>query len=86
MPYIKKERRKALYNDSTKDYNDKISTAGELNFFITERLIEYVEHKGLSYQTINDVVGALDGAKFEFYRRVAVPYENKKKKENGDVY
>jgi hypothetical protein len=41
---------------------------------------------GLSYQTINDIVGALEGAKLEFYRRVAVPYEDKKIIENGDVF
>jgi len=31
-------------------------------------------------------MGALEGAKLEFYRRVVVPYEEKKMKENGDVY
>ncbi len=31
-------------------------------------------------------MGALEGSKLEFYRRIAAPYENKKMKENGDVY
>jgi hypothetical protein len=35
---------------------------------------------------VNDVVGALDGAKAEFQRRVVAPYEDKKIRENGDVY
>lgn len=59
---------------------------GELNFLITHSIVNYIEENGLSYQTINDVVGALEGAKMEFYRRVAVPYEDKKIEENGDVY
>lgn len=32
------------------------------------------------------LTGALAGAKLEFYRRVAVPYENAKMAEHGDVY
>lgn len=62
------------------------NTPGELNFALTKLVITYVEGKGLSYQAINDVLGALEGAKLEFYRRVAVPYENEKIRANGDVY
>lgn len=40
----------------------------------------------LNYQMINDVMGALESAKLEFYRRIAVPYEETKRKDNGDVY
>ena len=53
---------------------------------ITELLISYMETNGLNYATINDIVGACEGAKMEFYRRVAVPYEDIKIAENGDVY
>lgn len=65
------------------DFN---SPAGELNRAITKIIIKYLHDQKLRYQTINDVVGALDCAKQEFYRRIAVPYEDKKAKENGDVY
>jgi len=33
-----------------------------------------------------DVLGALEGAKQEFYRRKVVQYEENKIAENGDVY
>jgi hypothetical protein len=33
-----------------------------------------------------DAVGAIECCKLEFYRRVAVPYEERKIKTNGDVY
>jgi len=59
---------------------------GELNYAITTLIKNYQEYKGLRYQTINDIVGALEGAKCEYYRRVAIPYENEKIKSNGDVY
>ena len=77
MPYIEKYRR---------DNIGKPETAGELNFMITELLISYMETNGLNYATINDIVGACEGAKMEFYRRVAVPYKDIKIAENGDVY
>ena len=81
MPYIKQERRKEMSNDG-----GNAETAGELNYQITIVCKDYVEHKGLSYATINDIIGALEGAKQEFYRRVAAPYEDQKIKENGDIY
>jgi len=40
----------------------------------------------LRYQNINDLLGALEGAKLELYRRVAAPYEDEKVESNGDVY
>jgi hypothetical protein len=80
MPYIKQLQRDVLRTLGVPE------TSGELNFKLTTQAILYVTHHGLSYQSINDVLGALEGAKMEFYRRVAIPYENGKIKENGDVY
>jgi predicted DNA-binding protein with PD1-like motif len=79
MPYISEKDRKYTYLLGPKG-------PGELNFLFTEAITDYIEKQGLSYQTINDVVGALEGAKLEFYRRVAAPYEDVKIEENGDVY
>lgn len=80
MPYITPKNRESL------DNGEVVNNPGDLNYMITKTLIEYLSVNGLSYRTINDIVGALEGAKAEFYRRVAVPYENQKIKENGDVY
>ncbi len=80
MPYIKPESRDPLIQSR------EAQSPGELNFLFTKDVVAYVERKGLSYQTVNDVLGALDGARQEFYRRVAAPYEDQKIKENGDVY
>ena len=81
MPYIKQEARAEL--DTCKRSPE---TAGELNYAFTQLIIDYVRCAGLSYQAINDVVGALEGAKAEFQRRVVAPYEDSKAQENGDVY
>lgn len=82
MPYIKGEYLRSELKHGDVSPRD----CGELNYVITEKLIEYVDRHGLSYQTINDILGALDGASKEFYRRVAAPYEDEKIKLNGDVY
>lgn len=85
MPYILKSRKDALHSESKVDYNSDVENAGELNYMFTCLLIDYWQRKG-RYQGINDIIGALEGAKLEFYRRVAAPYEDTKIKENGDVY
>ncbi len=78
MPYISKERRRVI------DWCDAVN-AGELNFVFTKILIEYWKTH-TNYQGINDIVGSLEGAKLEFYRRIAIPYETTKIAENGDCY
>lgn len=62
------------------------TTPGDLNYLFTRIAHEYIRVKGLRYVYLNDVVGALDGAKVEFQRRVVAPYEDKKIALNGDVY
>lgn len=80
MPYIKQSAADEISKGR------KLETPGELNYVITVMCLDYLDSKGLSYQTINDIVGALEGAKMEFYRRAAAPYEDKKILEHGDVY
>ena len=80
LPYIKQQRRQDLILGA------HAQNAGELNYAFTVWITDYVKQHGLSYQTINDVVGALEGAKLEFYARVARPYEDTKIQQNGDVY
>lgn len=81
MPYITQDARNAI------DSGDHApETAGELNYAITTLISDYFHVQGGRYQQVNDIVGALEGAKIEFYRRVAAPYEDTKIIENGDVY
>ncbi len=81
MPYIKPSRRHEISIIGAAP-----ETPGELNYYLTTAINDYKITQKLSYQTINDILGALEGAKLEFYRRVVVPYENTKMAENGDVY
>lgn len=86
MPYIDKSRRKALFNENSLDRNDSMIHCGELNYKITTLIMDYIRDHGLKYQTINDIDGALTQVGREFSRIIVVPYEDKKRKENGDVW
>lgn len=85
MPYVKSEDRDRIYKDPF-IVPGNVHNAGELNYAVTVLCREYFKNNGGRYQQINDIVGALEGAKLELYRRVAAPYEDGKAAENGDVY
>lgn len=83
MPYIP---------ESARSHQDLISalpilSEGELNFVITKLIDSYIESSGgVRYRVINEVIGVLECAKLELYRRIAAPYEDAKCLSNGDVY
>lgn len=80
MPYIPENQRDQIVTGGAYE------GPGKLNYLFTVLIQEYIACNKLSYQSINDIIGALEGAKLEFYSRVVRPYEDEKIKENGDVY
>jgi len=85
MPYIKQEDRKKYIELIT--LAEKIETVGELNFVITALCNNFLAKKDdESYENFNSVMGVLECAKQEFYRRAVSPYEDIKKSTNGDVF
>lgn len=80
MPYIRSERREELMGEG-----EVPNTPGELNFFLTKLLLEYLPETP-GYTDYNNVIGVLECCKLEMYRRAVAPYEDKKIEENGDVY
>lgn len=82
MPYIPESVRPDLQPQLEREPN----SSGELNYMITGFCNLYLETKGTNYTVLNEIIGVLECAKLEFYRRVVTPYEEKKRKENGDVY
>lgn len=82
MPYVDQETRRRLDREGAAP-----GSPGELNYAITRLVDRYLAAKGgLRYAHLNEVVGALECAKLELYRRVAAPYEDEKIVEAGDVY
>ena len=86
MPYIKHEDRARLGLDWQAGDVPTALSAGQLNFLFSVLIKKYIFTKGQTYQTFNDIVGALEGCKLEVYRRLVGPYEDTKIKENGDVF
>lgn len=85
MPYVDQEARKQLNVGAVP------RKAGELNYVLTKACLRYLRNlegpgRKLGYQDFNDVIGALECAKMELYRRMISPYEDVKKTENGDVF
>lgn len=80
MPYITQTARDII------DDGGAVVTPGELNYAFTQVIKNYIGTRGKNYGVFNDIIGALEGAKQEFYRRVVAPYEDEKIKQNGDVY
>ncbi len=83
MPYIDKNAQEDI---AITLWRRRPKTVGELNFLITMQVLDYLAQAGTSYATINSLIGVLECAKLELYRRVVAPYEDEKIKENGDVY
>jgi len=79
MPYIPN-------SDKNKSNEGIYSDAGSLNYSIHQLIHKYLEQNKESYQTYNDIIGVLDCAKMELYRRLVSDYEDKKILQNGDVF
>lgn len=81
MPYISQHARDAL----DVQFPQQRLNAGQLNYLISALMVSQLGTE-VHYARINELIGALECAKLELYRRVAVPYEDAKIKENGDVF
>lgn len=78
MPYISKSEQRKVNEGS-------IKTAGQFNYALNQLIAQYFEQNKINYQTCNDIVGGMECAKMELYRRLIAPYEDKKILMNGDV-
>jgi len=94
MPYIDRFTRREL--DPKIDdlvttlfipHDNTIDTAnpGNLNYTITKLLNAWLGHTP-NYAKYNEVIGVLECAKLELYRRKISEYEDQKCLNNGDVY
>lgn len=80
MPYISKELRQLLLGGA------KPKAPGELNYVICNLVKDYMALYGTSYTTLNALIGVLECAKLEIYRRVVAKYEEEKIAANGDIF
>jgi len=95
MPYVD-DHTKARLPSYPYDENGRVAkptelphTAGQLTYLITRQIQAYLESasaRGVGYENLAVVMGALEGAKADFISRVLLPYEATKIEDNGDVW
>jgi len=85
MPYIKQRDREALSDGSLFPYDE-----GDLAYVLTEKTLRFLYggagKTALGFSDYATAMGIIECVKLELYRRMVAPYEDKKMKENGDVY
>lgn len=86
MPYIPANDRDFLNHRYGLEDKAPIMTVGELTYVLTKVVEGHRKRQGTNFETLADIVVALEQAKDEFQRRVVHPYEDTKKNDNGDVY
>lgn len=96
MPYIDEDEREELntcitymvdsilsnikHLDQPHDFSNSL---GRINYCFSRVIASLMED--ISYKKIAMATGVLENIKQELYRRVAVPYENLKINQNGDI-
>jgi hypothetical protein len=91
LPYINKAQRKALdglidslVREAKKLGKDETERAGMLNYITTRLTLALIPQD--RYWKIALAAGVFSNLASEFYRRLAAPYEDKKIREQGDVF
>lgn len=80
MPYIDPKVRTIL------NEGDEPRTAGEYTYAFYKLMIDLLSNTdNPRFVNYHNIIGAVEAAKLEFYRRHVAPYEDKKIEQNGDV-
>jgi len=82
MPYVKQCVR-TYWRDVLDYFTENELQSATLNYIITSLLLKTNPQ---NYEDFNSLIGVLECVKLELYRRMVAPYEDQKRKENGDVY
>jgi len=85
MPYINQAQRERFVNALQDIKEEAIETPGNLNYLISTLCHSYLEEVGECYATYNEIIGVLECAKMELYRRKVAGYEDKAIEKNGDL-
>ena len=83
MPHIPTDARPKF--DEIISQLPQMEHAGDLHYVISEIFIDYLIKNGVSYQTINDVIGVSLAFALYFGFRTLIPYERMKRGDAGDT-
>jgi hypothetical protein len=85
MPYIPTSEKEKVDRGLIALNLSELKDSGALNYAIHQIIAQFISENKESYQTYNDIIGALECAKMELYRRLISEYEEKKIAQNKDV-
>jgi hypothetical protein len=90
MPYIEehdREKLQPLKRQIQKTLLETPSiTAGDMNYLVHMLSYYFLLRRGINYSNLNELIGVLECAKLELYRRRCSPYEDEKIESNGDIW
>ncbi len=81
MPYISEEAKKCLAVEGF-----PIENPGNLTYMIQQVLKRYWKNSPQKYRAIAEILGSIQGARFDFEQRIVKDYERTKLEANGDVW
>ena len=84
MPYIKQEDR-PKFDEHIEALNREVACAGDFNYVVSRLGLALIAKLGGRYDHHNTVIGAMECAKLELYRRRTGPYEDGAIAKNGDI-
>jgi len=84
MPFIKQLARKAL-DKLVKEGFFYLTANGNLNYFLVKLMLRRRQQEGECYQFYKCYIAELRDAADEIFYFYQLPYEKKKREENGDV-
>ncbi len=80
MPYITQRRRDDLDVDGTP------GDVGELTYALQRVIKEYIDARPTRFYVFAEVMAGIECVKADFVEQVLLPYEARKRAENGDVW
>jgi hypothetical protein len=80
MPYIKEADKEALAA------NHPMLGPGDLTYLIQQLLKRYWINSPQNYRVISEILGSIQGARFDFEQRIVKDYERLKLEQNGEVW
>lgn len=93
MPYISQKER-ARFDGAIDELLNELNNAseeelpGEFNYIVSQIIWQLCGHRGYGrrrYNRMNAILGVIEAAKLEFYRRIVEPYEDEKIEQKGDL-
>lgn len=82
MPYINPNRAAELAKSHHLDFDEPLKP-GDIAWAVSEDVAAYLEQNGVSFETLNAMVGVLENVKNELHSRLIDSYERAKRNSGG---